>query len=52
MCYFTDSLHDKPDNWNEIEQDEEITNNVPGKKLSYLEKATALRYTYYHVQCY
>lgn len=37
------SLYHKPESWNEVEQKEEISNNVPGKKLDYLEKATLLR---------
>ncbi|XP_054003562.1 alpha-2-macroglobulin receptor-associated protein [Hylaeus anthracinus] len=37
------SLYQKPESWNVIEEKEEISNNVPGQKLDYLGKATLLR---------
>ncbi|KOC69969.1 Alpha-2-macroglobulin receptor-associated protein [Habropoda laboriosa] len=37
------SLYQKPDSWNEVEHKEEISNNIPEKKMDYLEKATLLR---------
>ncbi|XP_015176495.1 PREDICTED: alpha-2-macroglobulin receptor-associated protein [Polistes dominula] len=38
------SLFDKPDSWNVLEEEEQLSNNnVPGKKLDYLGKANLLR---------
>lgn len=38
------SLFDKPDSWNVLEEEEQPSNNnVPGKKLDYLGKASLLR---------
>lgn len=38
------SLFDKPDSWNVLEEEEQLSNNnVPGKKLDYLGKANLLK---------
>lgn len=37
------SLFDKPDSWNVLEEEEQSTNNVGGKKLDYLQKTMLLR---------
>ncbi|XP_014205942.1 alpha-2-macroglobulin receptor-associated protein [Copidosoma floridanum] len=37
------SLHDKPDSWNEIESAEEQSNDIPGNKKDYLSKANMLK---------
>lgn len=37
------SLYHKPESWNLLEQQEELSNNVPEQKLDYLGKATLLR---------
>lgn len=36
-------LHLKPDKWNLLEEEEELSNNVPDKKLSHMEKTNILR---------
>lgn len=42
--YLVDSLFEKPDSWNVLEEEEQLSNNnVPGKKLDYLGKANLLR---------
>lgn len=43
---FLDVLHLKPESWNELEEQEELSNNVPDQKLSHTEKANLLRYDY------
>ncbi|XP_076765986.1 alpha-2-macroglobulin receptor-associated protein [Xylocopa sonorina] len=40
---YKNSLHDKPESWNEIDKEEEISNNVAEKKLDHLEKTSLLR---------
>lgn len=36
-------LHLKPENWNVLEEEEELLNDIPNQKLSHLEKANLLR---------
>ncbi|XP_012163544.1 alpha-2-macroglobulin receptor-associated protein [Bombus terrestris] len=40
---YKNSLHHKPESWNEIDHKEEISNKIPEKQLDYLEKASLLR---------
>lgn len=37
------SLYHKPESWNLLEEQEELTNHVPGQKIDYLGKAAILR---------
>lgn len=41
-----DTLHLKPVSWNELEEQEEFSNNIPDRKLGHMEKANLLRYIY------
>jgi len=40
---FLDVLHLKSESWNELEEQEELSNNIPNQKLSHMEKANLLR---------
>lgn len=44
---FLDILHLKSESWNELEEQEELSNNIPDQKISHMEKANLLRY--YHI---
>lgn len=37
------TLHLKPESWNELEEQEEFSNNIPDRKLNHMEKANLLR---------
>ncbi|KAG7213451.1 hypothetical protein KM043_002723 [Ampulex compressa] len=37
------SLFHKPESWNVLEEEEDLSNNIPGQKLDYLGKANLLR---------
>jgi len=40
---FLDVLPLKSESWNELEEQEELSNNIPNQKLSHMEKANLLR---------
>ncbi|XP_076655488.1 alpha-2-macroglobulin receptor-associated protein [Halictus rubicundus] len=44
------SLDHKPEKWNLLEEQEEITNELPGKKLNHVEKARLLRDSHLEIQ--